>query len=186
MDDDLNFPARGYISIPVLPELIGRPYNALARGLLVAVRPSRVDVSTDGVVLTNSCPWRVTVVTDGPGGPITSVTQEVEVGLPDGVSHGYGFRAALQATAPERKPGAVEADPAAGIITVAQLRELIAHWPAEDRDGEPTDVWLVTGRNLSSPCVRAGPLNLRDLEGGGETAALILKSAVWDDAEAAR
>ena len=53
-------------------------------------------------------------------------------------------------------------------ITVRQLKEFIKDWPEEDQYGEPTEVWISSGKNLSSVAVTLCALNLRkgsDYEG---------------------
>jgi hypothetical protein len=85
----------GWITVPVLPQLIGRPFDDLARGLIHSLRPSHVRVSPDTYVTTDAQCWRVTVYTDGKDGPITRVDQEVEVGLPPGIEHGHAFQVAF-------------------------------------------------------------------------------------------
>lgn len=48
-------------------------------------------------------------------------------------------------------------------LTVAEFKKLIADWPETDIDGEPTEVWISTGVNLSSPVVEVSQLNRTDL-----------------------
>lgn len=95
----------GWIAVPVLPQLIGRPLDDLARGLIHSLRPDRIRVSTDGWVTCDAWLWRVTVYTDGVSGPITSVEQEVEVGLPPGIEHGHAFQVAFDKAAPKGGAG---------------------------------------------------------------------------------
>lgn len=84
----------GYLSIEVLPNLKGRPWDALALGMCHALRPSHLRVVTDGIQL-DAQTWRVTVWIDAKTNLIRQITQEVEVGLPDGVPHGQGMETAL-------------------------------------------------------------------------------------------
>lgn len=59
-------------------------------------------------------------------------------------------------------------------ITVAQLKEYIASWPEVDLNGDPTEVWLETGKNLSSVARFVVPLNVRTTK-EGFTADIILE-----------
>jgi hypothetical protein len=58
-------------------------------------------------------------------------------------------------------------------VTVAELKKHIADWPETDAMGEPTEVWLETGRELSSPCMSIELLNHRIHEDGTETSDLL-------------
>lgn len=74
-------------------------------------------------------------------------------------------------------------------MTVKELKELIKDWPEEDWLGDPTGVWVETGRNLSSPVTIAGSLNHRvDDETGKEWSDFILESGTFDteDVDASR
>lgn len=51
-------------------------------------------------------------------------------------------------------------------MTVRELKALVADWPEEDQDGEPTTVWLKTAPTLSSVVTSATSLNLRQSEDG--------------------
>ena len=53
-----------------------------------------------------------------------------------------------------------------GVMTVADLKEMIKDWPELDRDGEPSEVWMETGWCRSSPVTTAGSLNFREDEDG--------------------
>lgn len=67
-------------------------------------------------------------------------------------------------------------------MTVKELKELIRDWPEEDWQGDPTGVWIETGRNLSSPVTCAGMLNHRiDDETGKEWSDFILESDAFDE-----
>ena len=57
-------------------------------------------------------------------------------------------------------------------VTVAELKAMIADWPEIDAMGEPTEVWLETGQNLTSPCNEVCPLNYRIREDGTPTSDL--------------
>ena len=46
-------------------------------------------------------------------------------------------------------------------LTVAELKEIIKDWPEETSSGEPTEVWMMTGENLSSPVRMVMELNPR-------------------------
>lgn len=48
-------------------------------------------------------------------------------------------------------------------LTVKELKELIKDWPeVNSSTGEPTEVWVGVGRNLSSPVTEVWPLNKRE------------------------
>lgn len=59
-------------------------------------------------------------------------------------------------------------------ITVTQLKREIEHWPEINRDVEPTEVWVQTGINSSSPCKNITKLNLRPLAKENEWACDLL------------
>lgn len=62
-------------------------------------------------------------------------------------------------------------------MTVKELKDLIKDWPEEDCYGDPTEVWMETGRCLSSPVRVACPLNLRkDDETGKEWSDIIFET----------
>jgi hypothetical protein len=46
-------------------------------------------------------------------------------------------------------------------ITIKQLKEFIKDWPEEDQYGNPTEVWISSGKNLSSIAVAVCALNKR-------------------------
>ena len=74
---------RGYMSLDVLPQLIGTPWNAGALNLVHALRPSAirvVDRARGGITL-DSRAWRVTVYLGPDDRTIRAILQEVEVGL---------------------------------------------------------------------------------------------------------
>lgn len=70
--------------------------------------------------------------------------------------------------------------PFANGMTVKQLKELIKDWPEMDRDGEPTEVWIETGKGLTSPVTMATTLNLREMDDGTETADFLLESPAFE------
>lgn len=47
-------------------------------------------------------------------------------------------------------------------LTIKELKELIKDLPEENEYGEPFEVWIETGRGLSSPVKSVWPLNKRD------------------------
>lgn len=71
--------SQGWMTLTVLPELTGRPWNNAAANFLVCLRPSAVRV-TYGSITLDSYNWRVTVYLNQ-NGTIRRITQEVEVGL---------------------------------------------------------------------------------------------------------
>lgn len=71
------------------------------------------------------------------------------------------------------KVGRIEAG-GIGVVTVAQLKVLLRDWPEVDAYGDSTEVWVSTGRGLSSPVLAVGPLNERRTDDGGVTADVIL------------
>lgn len=67
-------------------------------------------------------------------------------------------------------------------MTVSELKRIINEWPETNNYGDPTEVWIETGFQLSSPCVSLDPLNLR-VENGVEWADLLLKSKAFEYAK---
>ena len=65
-------------------------------------------------------------------------------------------------------------------MTVRELKAMIKDWPEINQYGEDCEVWIETGRNLSSPATTAGPLNLRENGGGNVSADFILESNAFD------
>ena len=55
-----------------------------------------------------------------------------------------------------------------------QLKETILNWPELDRDDEPSQVWIGSGKNTSRPAFEICILNLRELDEGGRTADLLI------------
>lgn len=58
-------------------------------------------------------------------------------------------------------------------VTVAELKRHIANWPETDAMGEPTEVWIETGKTLSSPCMAVELLNYRIKDDGSPTSDLL-------------
>lgn len=50
-------------------------------------------------------------------------------------------------------------------LTVKQLKEYIRDWPEKNAYGEPTTVWMSTGKNLTSQVKALVPLNRRTKNG---------------------
>jgi hypothetical protein len=86
----------GFLTVNVLPELVGRQFDEAALGMIHSLRPSIIRVSR-GEVLCDAFAWRVTVWVT-PDDQIIEVTQEVEVGLPRGVQHGGHLRHLIATT----------------------------------------------------------------------------------------
>ncbi len=86
--------SRGFQSIEVLPFLKGKKWDEIALAYVNAVRPSCIRVTT-GMCTMDGRLWRVTVIVDE-NGIIKEITQEVEVGLPEGISHGKHLSHALR------------------------------------------------------------------------------------------
>lgn len=88
-----KFDKIAYKNIEVLSFLKGKPWDALALGYVHALRPSNIRVTTDMITLDASL-WRVTVYVDA-NDIIEDISQEVEIGLPEGVVHGEAMGMAL-------------------------------------------------------------------------------------------
>lgn len=84
--------AIGYTSIEVLKHIWGKPWDEIALAYVHSLRPSTIRVSS-GVVHSDARVWRVTVIVNEKDF-IHSITQEVEVGLPEGIPHGYALKIA--------------------------------------------------------------------------------------------
>jgi len=69
-------------------------------------------------------------------------------------------------------------------VTVAELKKHIAAWPETDAMGEPTEVWLETGHQLSGPCMSVELLNYRMRDDGTHTSDLLLcpSETAWNPA----
>jgi hypothetical protein len=72
-------PREGWMTISILPELIGRPWCNAAANMLVCFRPSVIRVSKSAVD-NNFVIWRVTVLLNNQN-IIKCIYQEVSVGL---------------------------------------------------------------------------------------------------------
>ena len=48
-------------------------------------------------------------------------------------------------------------------MTVKQLKNIIKDWPEEDDNGDDSEVFLVTGLNLSGPVTEVCRLNSTDI-----------------------
>ncbi len=88
------YPARvnriSFSSIRVLEFLTGYPWDDMALGWVHGLRPSFIRV-VDGAETCDAQPWRVTVYVNDKN-IITSIRQEVEVWLPEGVENGHDLR----------------------------------------------------------------------------------------------
>ncbi len=60
-------------------------------------------------------------------------------------------------------------------LTVKELKEAIKDWPEIDPYGEPTEVWVETGLNLSGQVKAVWPLNKREM-----SADIIFMSGAWE------
>ncbi len=88
-----EFPCTSGLTIHPLDLLIGKPWDDLALGYVHAINPTSIRVTTGGIKLDASL-GRVTVVVDD-NNIITGLSQEVTVGLPEGVEHGEAMGHAL-------------------------------------------------------------------------------------------
>ena len=84
----------GFSDVPVLEFLKGRKWDKIALAYVHSLRPSGIRVITNWMTA-DAYSWRVTVVVDSDD-IIQKISQEVEVGLPDGVNHGHGLSVALE------------------------------------------------------------------------------------------
>ena len=87
---------RGYLSVEMLSFLCGRPWDEVALAYVSALKPSYIRVIryNDGQTM-DGISDRVTVyLTESLN--IESITQEVEVCLPDRIAHGGALRLALK------------------------------------------------------------------------------------------
>ena len=84
----------GFSDTPVLEFLKGRKWDKIALGYVHSLRPSGIRVIMNWMTA-DAHSWRVTVVVDSDD-IIQKISQEVEVGLPDGVKHGHGLSVALE------------------------------------------------------------------------------------------
>lgn len=67
----------GWLALPVLEFLKGRPYDDAARAAVTTLRPSAVRVIRDGWVKTDARVWRVTVYLK-PDETVERIVQEVQ------------------------------------------------------------------------------------------------------------
>jgi len=88
-----QFYHRGWKSIKVLDFLNGKQWDDIALGYVHALRPSSIRV-TKGTIKLDARVWRVTVYINEDN-VINYISQEVVVGLPDGVAHGDALNDAL-------------------------------------------------------------------------------------------
>jgi len=88
-----KFNRRGWKSINVLEFLNDKPWDDLALGYVHALRPRGIRV-TKGMMTLDCILWRVTVHVNKEN-IIQSITQEVEVGLPETVQNGAAMTLAL-------------------------------------------------------------------------------------------
>jgi len=84
----------GFSDVPVLEFLKGRKWDKIALGYVHSLRPSGIRVTTD-YITADAYSWRVTVIVDSDD-IIKSISQEADVGLPDGVNHAHGLNMALK------------------------------------------------------------------------------------------
>jgi hypothetical protein len=64
-------------------------------------------------------------------------------------------------------------------ITVAELKRRIKDWPETNHLGEPTEVWILTGPDVSSQCVAIELLNCRICDDGTTASDILLCPANW-------
>jgi hypothetical protein len=50
-----------------------------------------------------------------------------------------------------------------GWLTVKRLKEIVAEWPSEDKNGDDTEVWMMTGGSESSQVVSVSALGSDDI-----------------------
>ena len=60
-------------------------------------------------------------------------------------------------------------------LTVTELKTIVADWPEVDHLGEPTEVWIETGKSLTSWAVEVGTLNYRE-----GSADLLIRSLAFE------
>ena len=83
-----------FITVRVLSELIGKPWNEITLAYVSAVNPSLIRV-TSGIVTADAVRGRVTVFL-GEDGNIEYVEQEESVSLPPSIANGYELEQALK------------------------------------------------------------------------------------------
>jgi hypothetical protein len=65
-------------------------------------------------------------------------------------------------------------------MTVKELKEVIKQWPeVDEHTGEDCEVWITTGKNLSSPVICVYPLNLR-MNNGKASYDILLDTNAFD------
>lgn len=84
----------GFTAIDVLPFLKKLPWNDFALGWVHSLRPSSIRIIDDGRIKCDASVWRVTVKLDE-NGLISSIYQEVELGLPNDVRNGFHMEGLL-------------------------------------------------------------------------------------------
>lgn len=89
--------AQSYTVIDVLPFLRGRPWDEIALAYVHALRPSTIRVNNTDCWKLDARNWRVSVLLAADDRTIRRITQEVAVGLPDGISCGHDLQCALAA-----------------------------------------------------------------------------------------
>ena len=89
-----SWPRMGFLSLDVLPFLVGRKWDTVSLAYVHSLRPSSLRVVTDGIQL-DARPWRVTVWIDE-NDFIKKIQQEVKVGLPDECNSGSALKDALK------------------------------------------------------------------------------------------
>lgn len=91
--DFVSFDEAVFLSVEVLPILIGHKWDDIALGYVHSLRPSSIRVSTGSITL-DSRPWRVTVIVDGDN-RIQNISQEVTAGAPESIRCGEHMHTAL-------------------------------------------------------------------------------------------
>lgn len=79
----------------MLPELTGKPWDDLALAYVHSLRPTQLRVVQESAQL-DAETWRVTVWLEEDGVTINKISQEVEVGSPDGCTTGFSVMEALK------------------------------------------------------------------------------------------
>jgi len=85
---------QGHCSIEPLPFLHGRKWDDTALAFVHGVRPSHLRVVC-GSAQCDAQPWRVTVWLEDDGETIFKISQEISVGLPEGIRSGHELRCSL-------------------------------------------------------------------------------------------
>ena len=81
----------GFSCLPVLPALVGKKWDCIALAFVHSLRPSAIRVIVyDGCGTLDAWDWRVTVYLNVDM-TIRRIEQEVEVGLPDGITNGHSL-----------------------------------------------------------------------------------------------